>query len=408
MYGKRLTVNATFKDRNLIVYQVLSAASAASFVMGNWIFFWLRLMDYGTIGLVDALCFTYGLLAEIPTGAVADMLGKKRTILVSMLLNGVGWVTMGFADNLAVLVIGFLLTQTGWAFYSGSSEALVYDSMKERGTQADFDKVLAFSQTVSFVTLVLSTLIGGVMYNLWFRLPHVAWGVIYLVGFFAAFTLREPHVEGAAHFSIRGYMRQLGRGFGQLSTPALRWFVPMVFATVGAYQIFSFGLISPAIASSFGFEADAQAIVFSGAILVSAVTAGLVPMLRRRLGEISTVVLLAGVLLIGYAAAALPLGVWGVGAIVLIRVGGSMSYTATSSVINAVIPSSDRATTLSTVALFTKIPYALTAILAGALAQNGQLWIFNIGVAVAIALLVLISLVMRQGMLQKSATAKKT
>lgn len=397
-------MNATFKDRNLIVYQILSATSAASFVMGNWIFFWLRLMDYGTLGLVDALCFTYGLLAEIPTGAVADMLGKKRTILVSMLLNAAGWVMMGFADNLAVLVIGFLLTQTGWAFYSGSSEALVYDSMKERGTEADFDNVLAFSQSVSFVTLVLSTLIGGLMYNLWFRLPHVAWGIVFGIAFVVAFALREPHVEGAAHFSMRGYLRQLGRGFGQLSAPALRWFVPMVFATVGAYQIFSFGLISPAIASSFGFDADAQALVFSGAILVSAFTAGLVPILRRRLGQVTTVVVLAGVLLIGYTLAALPLGVWGVLAIVLIRVGGSMSYTATSSVINAVIPSRDRATTLSTVALFTKIPYALTAILAGVLAQNGQLWIFNIGVGVAIGLLVLISLAMHHKMLQKKAT----
>jgi len=379
-----------------MVYQVLSAVSTASFVMGNWIFFWLRVMDYGTLGLVDALCFTYGLLTEIPTGAVADMLGKKRTIIVSMALNAAGWVTMGFADSLAVLIIGFLLTQTAWAFYSGSSEALVYDSMKERGTHADFDKVLAFSQSVSFVSLVVSTLIGGVMYNLWFRLPHVAWGVVYGVGFVAAFALREPHVEGAPHFSMRGYVRQLGRGFAQLSVPSVRWFVPIVFATIGAYQIFSFGLISPAIAANFGFDANGQAVVFGGAILASALMVGFVPFLRRRLGELGATLTVGTVLLTGYALAALPLGVWGVIAIVLIRVGGSMSYTATSSVMNAAIPSTDRATTLSTVALLTKIPYALTAILAGVLAQNGQLWVFNVAVALGIGLLMLLGLWMRR------------
>jgi len=379
-----------------MVYQVLSAVSTASFVMGNWIFFWLRVMDYGTLGLVDALCFTYGLLAEIPTGAVADMLGKKRTIIVSMALNAAGWVTMGFADSLAVLIIGFLLTQTAWAFYSGSSEALVYDSMKERGTHADFDKVLAFSQSVSFVSLVVSTLIGGVMYNLWFRLPHVAWGVVYGVGFVAAFALREPHMEGAPHFSMRGYVRQLGRGFAQLSVPSVRWFVPIVFATIGAYQIFSFGLISPAIAANFGFDANGQAVVFGGAILASALMVGFVPFLRRRLGELGATLTVGTVLLTGYALAALPLGVWGVIAIVLIRVGGSMSYTATSSVMNAAIPSTDRATTLSTVALLTKIPYALTAILAGVLAQNGQLWVFNVAVALGIGLLMLLGLWMRR------------
>jgi MFS family permease len=324
------------------------------------------------------------------------MLGKKRTIIVSMALNAAGWVTMGFADSLAVLIIGFLLTQTAWAFYSGSSEALVYDSMKERGTHADFDKVLAFSQSVSFISLVVSTLLGGVMYNLWFRLPHVAWGVVYGVGFVAAFALREPHVEGAPHFSMRGYVRQLGRGFAQLSVPSVRWFVPIVFATIGAYQIFSFGLISPAIAANFGFDANGQAVVFGGAILASALMVGFVPFLRRRLGELGATLTVGTVLLTGYALAALPLGVWGVIAIVLIRVGGSMSYTATSSVMNAAIPSTDRATTLSTVALLTKIPYALTAILAGVLAQNGQLWVFNVAVALGIGLLMLLGLWMRR------------
>lgn len=391
-------MKATLKDRNLVIYQVLSAAGTASFVMGNWIFFWLRLMDYGTIGLVDALCFAYGMLAEIPTGAVADMLGKKRTILVAMLLNGVGWITMGFADNLAVLIIGFLLTQTGWAFYSGSSEALVYDSMKERGTEADFDKVLAFSQSVAFVTLVVSTLIGGVMYNLWFRLPHVAYGVVYVIGFVAALALREPHVEGAPHFSMRAYLRQLGRGFSQLNRPSVRWLVMIIFATIGAYQIFTFGLIAPAIATHFGFDADAQAVVFSGAILVSALVVGFVPVLRRRLGELGATVAVGMVLLSGYALSALPLGAWGVIAIILIRVGGSMSYTTTSTLINAAIPSTDRATTLSTVALLTKIPYVFTAILAGALAENGQLWIFNVAVALGIGLLMGIGLWMRQRM----------
>lgn len=391
-------MKATLKDRNLVIYQVLSAAGTASFVMGNWIFFWLRLMDYGTIGLVDALCFAYGMLAEIPTGAVADMLGKKRTILVAMLLNGVGWITMGFADNLAVLIIGFLLTQTGWAFYSGSSEALVYDSMKERGTEADFDKVLAFSQSVAFVTLVASTLIGGVMYNLWFRLPHVAYGVVYVIGFVAALALREPHVEGAPHFSMRAYLRQLGRGFSQLNRPSVRWLVMIIFATIGAYQIFTFGLIAPAIATHFGFDADAQAVVFSGAILVSALVVGFVPVLRRRLGELGATVAVGMVLLSGYALSALPLGAWGVIAIILIRVGGSMSYTTTSTLINAAIPSTDRATTLSTVALLTKIPYVFTAILAGALAENGQLWIFNVAVALGIGLLMGVGLWMRQRM----------
>ncbi|NJL96071.1 MAG: hypothetical protein HC915_21235, partial [Anaerolineae bacterium] len=46
-------------------------------------------------------------------------------------------------------------------------------------------------------------------------------------------------------------------------------------------------------------------------------------------------------------------------------------------VVNHAIPSEARATTLSTVALMARLPYVVSAILAGALIQNGQLPLFN-------------------------------
>ena len=55
------------------------------------------------------------------------------------------------------------------------------------------------------------------------------------------------------------------------------------------------------------------------------------------------------------------------------------------------IPSASRATTLSTVALITKIPYVFTAVIAGQMLQEGKLNVFSLGVAIFILTSILVS-----------------
>ncbi len=372
-------------DRNVRIFYLLTMVSASAFVSGNWIFFWLRVMTYGELGLVDALVFTYGLLAEVPTGAISDMIGKKRTLLAAMWLASMGWLVTGAGDDKATVILGFVLASTGWAFFSGAQEALVYDSLKERGQEQRFERIIATSHTLGLLTLVVSVLAGGVLYNLWFRLPHYAWGIMYFIGFLAALGLREPAVDAPARaVTLRTYTRQLTRGFVQLWQPALRGYMPLLFGALGAYFLFSYGLIAPAMATGFGFFADEQAVVFALLGLAGAAAASVVPMLRRRLSDLHGLAIIALLLVLGFAGGALPLGAWGILALLCIRVAGGMITPWVAVVINREIPSQDRATTLSSMALLAKIPYAATAVLAGQLVEQGRFWLFSLAVAVVV------------------------
>lgn len=374
-------------DRNIAIFYFLNSVSAMAFISGNWIFFWLRVMTYGELGLFDALLFTYGLLAEIPTGALSDMLGKKRTLIVATALNALGWTFMGMGDTTAQLAFGFFLTNTGWAFFSGAAEALAYDSLKEHGQEARFERVIANSQMIAIITLAVSVLMGGVMYNLHFRLPHLAWGIAFLLAMFTTLLLREPKIE-TQKFSLRGYARQFARGFTQLRQPALRPYLLLMFSGAGAYFLFSYGLISPAMAVGFGFDADAQAMI--GAVLgvLGAVAAGFVPRLRRRITDRQGLVLIVGLLIIGFAGAVFPLGTVGFLMLLVIRIAGALVHPWISVIVNRAIPSADRATTLSTVAMLSKIPYALTAVIAGVMAEAGAFAAFS-GMVALVLLLVL-------------------
>ncbi|NWF70163.1 MAG: MFS transporter [Chloroflexi bacterium] len=389
-------------NRNIAVFHLLTIVMSCVFISGNWIFYWTRFMTYGQLGVVDASAFAFGLLMEVPTGAIADMIGKKRTMLAAMLCQAAGILLMASTEGPTQLVAGFLLMQTGWAFYSGATEALAYDSLRERGQEGSFERILALNHRLSIITIVISTLLGGLLYNVHYRLPHYAWGLAFVAGFAVALLLREARVEheSSASFPViqekqpgwreylSAYGQQLGAGFRQLMQPALRPYVPLIFGVLGVYFLYSFGLISPAMATGFGFMADGQAVVFALLGTVAALAVGFLPALRRRFSDRSGLALLGLLLALGFVGGALPLGVWGFGALLCIRLAGALANPWISVVVNQQIPSRYRATTLSTIALLVKIPYVASAVIAGAMVEAGTFWLFNLLVAAGTLLLV--------------------
>src|SRR3989344_4799013 len=210
--------------KNIQLYYILSALTNAWFITGNWIFYWTRFMTYGQLGVVDATAFLFGLLMEIPSGAVSDLFGKRRTIALGMLLAAIGGISMAFTNSLIALWVSFLAMQLGWAFYSGSAEALAYDTLKERGETDGYDQVASVSSTVASVSAVIATLLGGVLYTIQFRLSHFVWGVTYFIAFLYALRLIEPKID-TIKFSFKTYLAQLVEGTKQISKKSLRPFI---------------------------------------------------------------------------------------------------------------------------------------------------------------------------------------
>jgi MFS family permease len=363
-------------QRNVLLFTIIEAANACAFIAGNWMFFWLRVMTFGQLGVVDAVSFAFGLLMEIPTGAIADLAGKRATMLAAMACNAVGFAIMAVSNSLGELILGFWIAQIGGAFYSGASQALLYDSLKADNRETQFDHVLSRINSLITVVLIASVLVGGIMYRVDERLPHIAWSLAFVVGMVASIFIMEPPTTAPA-FSVRTYLRQLGEGFQQLAVPVLRPYLLPIFLTSGAAFMFRMGLITPTMALGFGIDVDGQAVLWGLLLLASLVGTWFAPALRRRIGDPRALAIAAALVAVGYLAGALPLGIIaGGGLMLLIRLGDGFVGVISATVLNENIPSQTRATTLSTVSLFVRIPYVVTAPLAGVMAENGTFGIF--------------------------------
>lgn len=83
----------------------------------------LQLILIGTV--MEAAVFIF----EIPTGVFADTYGRKLSIVVSILLQGVAWSLVGLVPHFIPILIAWALWGFGYTFMSGAYEAWITDEV---------------------------------------------------------------------------------------------------------------------------------------------------------------------------------------------------------------------------------------------------------------------------------------
>lgn len=110
------------------------------------------------IGLAESVLHIVSLLFEIPSGMVADLLGRKRTLVFGGFLGVAANILMAFAPNLffICLAMGFIALSN--TMFSGTNTALVYDSLKQAGRAEDYIKVSANESQISMAANAFGSL----------------------------------------------------------------------------------------------------------------------------------------------------------------------------------------------------------------------------------------------------------
>ena len=73
----------------------------------------------------------FSILFEIPTGAIADIYGRKFSVLLGALIQGTSLVSIFFIENYYALIFYFALIGFGSTFESGARDAWIVDLIKK-------------------------------------------------------------------------------------------------------------------------------------------------------------------------------------------------------------------------------------------------------------------------------------
>ncbi len=338
---------------------LLGNTLAASLIWGiNTIF----LLDAGLSNLEAFAAnafFTAGMvLFEVPTGIVADTIGRR----VSYLL---GTLTLTASTFLYVLLwqieaplwqwaVASMLLGLGFTFFSGAVEAWLVDALTATGFTGELETVFGRGQIVSGAAMLTGSVAGGfIAQQTSLGVPFVLRGLVLIVMFGVAFRLMHdvgftPEKGGRPLAEMRKIAaNSIDYGW---RVPAVKWLMVESLFT-GGVGIYAFYALQPYLLELYG---DPQAYQVAG--LVAAIVAGAqiaggiaAPRIRRLFRRrTSALIVTAGLSVVALGLIGLVESFWAV--IGLIVVWGLL-FAATMPIrqtyLNGLIPSRQRATILS-------------------------------------------------------------
>ena len=76
------------------------------------------------IGFAETIFHIVSLLSEIPSGVIADVFGRKKSLIISCLMRIIGNLVMVLSNSFSMVCISFVFQAWNYNFASGSDDAL--------------------------------------------------------------------------------------------------------------------------------------------------------------------------------------------------------------------------------------------------------------------------------------------
>lgn len=348
----------TAEIRRLYLLLTLFQTLAASLIFGiNTLF----LLDAGlsnTGAFVANAAFTAGMVIfEIPTGVVADAVGRRASFLWGTITLGVTtalYLALWAAESpLWMWIVVSALIGLGFTFFSGATEAWLVDALDTTGGGDQLEEIFSRGSVVGGIAMLVGSIGGGVIAQFGLGIPYALRSVLLLATFFIAWRWMqdvgfEPSREGGFRKEVQTITRaSLNHGLKNPPVRALMLAAPFSYG-VG---IFAFYAFQPHLLDLYGdpnatWIAGTAAAVFAAARIVGGLVA--VPatrFLQRRSNALFVSVLIQTTALV---VVGITRSFWiALVALIITSLVMTAVMPVRQTLINSLIPSEQRATVLS-------------------------------------------------------------
>ena len=336
----------------------------------------LTLEQFGILNLAWALSIVF---AEVPSGALADIFGRKRLLVVAASLMVVEmsllvFVPLGASPILfAVFLINRICSGFSEAAASGADEALAYDSLKALGREGEWAALLEKSSRVVSIGFFSAMMLGAFVYDgsllnatlhffspqwhippqLSIRTPVLLTLLSALIVLLTALGFQEPVSDTVSPESTGSRLGAVREAWRQIMT-AGRWTLGhrfVLFVILAALALDSVARQFVVLASEYYRLIDIPVSWFgavgAGMSLLGIVSARFARVMVNRLPPLHNFLALSALLLFSLVGLTLALPLWGVvfaaGCFVIL----GMVQFQTSFYLNQMVDSRQRATVLS-------------------------------------------------------------
>jgi len=130
---------------------------------------------------------------EIPSGYIADVWGRKKSLILGSILGCLGFVVYSFSSGFNSFLIAELILGVGSSFISGSDSAMLYDSLLRMNKEKEYLKQESRVMSVGNFAEALAGIAGGSLALISLRTPFVLQSFIAFIAIPASILLVDPN-----------------------------------------------------------------------------------------------------------------------------------------------------------------------------------------------------------------------
>lgn len=181
-------------DRNLKLLTVYTFLINSVFILPVIVLFYrdeLQLTFHQFL-IGEAVFAAVIILLEVPSGWLADIWGRKKTIVAAGVSALAGYTLVATASGFWTATLGQAVIGIAVSFHSGTLSAFLYDTLLSEGRESEYRKREGFRHGFCLYSVAFAAAVGGALYQIDHYLPILAEIVFIILAIAVSLFLKEP------------------------------------------------------------------------------------------------------------------------------------------------------------------------------------------------------------------------
>lgn len=197
-------------NKNIKLYYLSCVIFGTYFQQAIWFVYQSQVMhlSFEQIALYASISVIVELIMQVPTGAFADVFGRKIALSLGNLLYALPMFLIAIWPIPEIMLLYSIIWGTARAFSSGPDQAIMFDSLKAVNEEHRFAKINSYAVLSFQLSAAISILLGSYLYQVTTSLPYFVSGFASLIGVFTSFLFTEIKSQTQeSRFQIKPFLR---------------------------------------------------------------------------------------------------------------------------------------------------------------------------------------------------------
>lgn len=344
------------------LYALKATAGSYLFLPVVILFFQSHGLSLAEIFILQSIFALTLVLCEVPSGYISDHWGRRKTAILASFLYCASVCVYGLSSGFWSLMIGEILIALGISFYSGTLEAILYDTLLELNCEQQYRKHFGEAQFYHFSSEAVGGIFGGLLASI--HLTYAVWATLipFGIGCFLAFSLYEPtrhkpqqqaHVHQIAHICSNILLKRSETRN-----------IVMLHAAIASMTLLLFWLTQP-YQEMVGLPLTLFGVMHAIIVIAGALASRYTHTVDQYISDQHFLILIGITVVAGYLLLGSFSSLWVLPCFIAVRIAWGFLSPLTSDIMNRLTTSDIRATVLSIKSLFFRLLFAIVSPIVG-------------------------------------------